>query len=146
MKRLSVVQLVHNEITSFSAVLQIGDSKEITARTKVLAVQRQHELFFGSEGEVNFHIFTDPIRRFAIDTTSLQMNKLNESPVISVRTIRVLAIAFSSVVHIGSTSIIDTEARVKHTRQLASDSGAAPSLVAPQASIRITKDESSCRQ
>jgi spore germination protein PE len=146
MKRLSVVQLVHNELTSFSAVMQIGDSKEITSRVKVLAVQRQQELFFGNEGEVNFPIFTDPIRRLAIDTTSLQINKLNESPVISVRTIRVLAIAFSAVVHIGSTSTIDTEARIKHTRQLASNSIAEPSLVVPQASIHITKDESSCHQ
>ncbi|HZG61556.1 MAG TPA: spore germination protein GerPE [Anoxybacillus sp.] len=146
MKRLSMVQLVHNELTSFSAVFQIGDSKEITSRVKVLAVQRQQELFFGNEGEVTFPIFTNPIPRLAIDTTSLQINKLNESPAISVRTIRVLAIAFSAVVHIGSTSTIDTEARIKHTRQLASNSGAEPALVAPQASIRIIKDESSCLQ
>jgi spore germination protein PE len=146
MKRLSIVQLVHNEEIGLSSVLQIGDSREITARAKVLAVQRQYELFFGNEGNVNYPIFTQPIRRFAIDTTSSQMNRLNESPVISVGTVRVLAVSTASVVQIGSTSIIDTEARVKHTRQLASNSGSAPSLLAPQASIHITKDESSCLQ
>ncbi|CAM3958957.1 spore germination protein GerPE [Geobacillus sp. FSL K6-0789] len=119
MKRTSIVQALHAETLIISSVLQIGDSERISARTRALAVQRQYELFFEPEGEQTFPIFTKPIPRWSSPPPVASQQTLHESPVISVRSIRVLGISSSAVVHIGSTSIAEGEARIKHIRQLA---------------------------
>jgi spore germination protein PE len=140
MKRTSIVQSFHGETVIFSSVLQIGDSQKITSRAQVLAVQRQYELFFGNEGESSFPIFTKPIPKFQSDRRNISLQTLHQSPVISVRSIRVLAVSSSGVVHIGSTSTIDAEARIKHIRQLAPNSSA-PSMGNTQTTSPIVKDE-----
>ncbi|AMX84432.1 spore gernimation protein [Geobacillus subterraneus] len=119
MKRTSVVQAFHAETLIISSVLQIGDSERISARTRALAVQRQYELFFGPEGEQTFPIFTKPIPRWSSPPPVASRRTLHHSPVISVRSVRVLGISSSAVVHIGSTSTAEGEARIKHIRQLA---------------------------
>ncbi|MCL6585729.1 MAG: spore germination protein GerPE [Anoxybacillus sp.] len=133
MKRLSVVQLLNSKTFLLSSVLQIGDSREINARSNVLAVQRQYELFYGSEGEVVFPVFTKPIPTLDVPM-SVQTYRLHESPVISVRSIYLIAASTASVVHIGSTSTVKGETRIKHIRQLAE------STTFREASIRMTKD------
>jgi spore germination protein PE len=125
MKRTSIVQFFHGETLLFSSVLQIGDSQNITSRARVLAVQRQYELFFGNEGESSFPIFTKPIPKIQSDRRNLSLQTLHQSPVISVRSIRVIAVSTAGVVHIGSTSTVDAEARIKNIRQLA------PSTMSP---------------
>jgi spore germination protein PE len=142
MKRLSIVQQLNSKTVLISSVLQIGDSREITSRSNILAVQRQYELFFGSEGERAFPIFTRPIPKLDINTEAIRINKLNESPILSVRSVYVIATSASSVIHIGSTSTINAETRIKHIRQLAENyPSPSPALSAPQTTIRITKDE-----
>lgn len=131
-----MVQQLNSKTILLSSVLQIGDSREITTRSNVLAVQRQYELFFGSEGEGTFPVFTKPIPKLDI-SVPLHIHRLNESPVLSVRSIYLIAASTASVVHIGSTSTINGETRIKHIRQLA-DSSSTSSI--PQATIRITKD------
>ena len=140
MKRTSMVEYFHGETVIFSSVLQIGDSREITSRSRVLAVQRQYELFFGGEGEGIFPIFTMPIPKFQPNSKSISMQTLHQSPIISVRSIRVLAASTSAVVHIGSTSTVEAEARIKHIRQLAPNSSA-PSMENTQTTSPIVKDE-----
>ncbi|EZP78734.1 spore germination protein [Parageobacillus genomosp. 1] len=140
MKRTSIVQFFHGETVIFSSVLQIGDSQKITSRSQVLAVQRQYELFFGKEGEISFPIFTKPIPKFQSDDRNISLQTLHQSPVISVRSIRVLAVSTAGVVHIGSTSTVDAEARIKHIRQLAPNSSA-PSLENTQTTSPTVKDE-----
>jgi spore germination protein PE len=140
MKRTSIVQFFHGKEVIFSSVLQIGDSQKITSRSQVLAVQRQYELFFGKEGESSFPIFTKPIPKIQSDDRNISLQTLHQSPVISVRSIRVLAVSSSGVVHIGSTSTVDAEARIKHIRQLAPNSSA-PSLENTQTTSPIVKDE-----
>ncbi|WP_199426429.1 spore germination protein GerPE [Thermaerobacillus caldiproteolyticus] len=142
MKRLSIVQQLNSKTVIISSVLQIGDSREIISRSKVLAVQRQYELFLGSEGEGTFPIFTKPIQKLDINAEAIRINRLNESPIISVRSIYVIAASTSAVIHIGSTSTINGETRIKHIRQLAENySPPSPALSALQPTIRITKDE-----
>lgn len=133
MKRLSVVQLFNSKTFLLSSVLQIGDSREINTRSNVLAVQRQYELFYESEGEVTFPVFTKPIPTLDIPV-SVQTYRLHESPVISVHSIYLIAASTASIVHIGSTSTIKGETRIKHIRQLAE------STASQQASIRNAKD------
>jgi spore germination protein PE len=140
MKRTSIVQFFHGNEVIFSSVLQIGDSQKITSRSQVLAVQRQYELFFGKEGESSFPIFTKPIPKIQSDDRNISLQTLHQSPVISVRSIRVLAVSSSGVVHIGSTSTVDAEARIKHIRQLAPNSST-PSLENTQTTSPIVKDE-----
>ncbi|ABO65975.1 MULTISPECIES: spore germination protein GerPE [Geobacillus] len=118
MKRTSVVQAFHSETVVISSVLQIGDSERISARTCDLAVQRQHELFFGSEGEQTFPVFTKPIPRWSFPSPITSKQTLHQSPVISARSVRVLGISSSSIVHIGSTSTVEAESRIKHIRHL----------------------------
>jgi len=119
MKRTSIVQAIHVETVIISSILQIGDSEQISARTRALAVQRQHELFFGAEGERIFPVFTKPIPRWSSPPPVASRQTLHQSPVISVRSIRVLGVSSSAVVHVGSTSTAEAEARIKHIRQLA---------------------------
>ncbi|MED4970987.1 spore germination protein GerPE [Parageobacillus toebii] len=140
MKRTSMVEYFHGETVIYSSVLQIGDSREITSRSRVLAVQRQYELFFGGEGEEIFPIFTRPIPKLQPNSNDIFIQTLHQSPVISVRSIRMLAVSTSSVVHIGSTSTVDAEARIKHIRQLAPDSSL-PSMTNTETTSSITKDE-----
>ncbi|AGT31023.1 spore germination protein [Geobacillus genomosp. 3] len=126
MKRTSIVQSLHAETLIISSVLQIGDSERISARTRALAVQRQYELFFGSEGERIFPVFAKPIPRWSSPPPVASRRTLHQNPVISVRSVRVLGISSSAVVHIGSTSIAETEARIKHIRQLAGPAPGTP--------------------
>lgn len=129
-----MVQLLNSKVFLLSSVLQIGDSREITARSNVLAVQRQYELFYGGEGEVGFPVLTKPIPKLDVPA-SVRTYRLNESPVLSVRSVYLIAASTASVVHIGSTSTISGETRIKHIRQLADS--IAPT---PKTAIRITKD------
>ena len=140
MKRTSVVQLFHEETLLLSSVLQIGDSQKITPRSRVLAVQRQYELFFGNKGEISFPIFTKPIPKIQSDRRNISLQTLHQSPVISVRSVRILAVSTAGVVHIGSTSTVDAEARIKHIRQLAPNSSA-PSMGNTQTTPPMVKDE-----
>lgn len=140
MKRTSMVEYFHGETFIISSVLQIGDSREITSRSRVLAVQRQYELFFGGEGEGIFPIFTMPIPKLQANRNRISVQTLHQSPIISVRSIRVLAASTSAVVHIGSTSTVDAEARIKHIRQLAPNFSAS-SMKNTQTPTPIVKDE-----
>jgi len=129
-----MVQLLNSKVFLLSSVLQIGDSREITARSNVLAVQRQYELFYGGEGEGGFPVLTKPIPKLDVPA-SVRTYRLNESPVLSVRSVYLIAASTASVVHIGSTSTINGETRIKHIRQLADSV-----VPTPKTAIRITKD------
>lgn len=89
--------------------------------SKALAVQRQYEIFYGNEGNfATYQLFNTPIP-LPVITESITVQKTNESPTICVGSVNILAGAFSSVIHIGSTNHIKSEARVKHIRQLAEE-------------------------
>lgn len=101
-----------------SSVFHIGDSMQVTPKVKALAIQREEERYFGSEGnfstypifkeEIPLPVFYDPI----------VTNFFHENPKINVHTINITAISSSAVFHIGSTKDIVAESRTKHIRQL----------------------------
>ncbi|KMY55492.1 hypothetical protein AC623_17385 [Bacillus sp. FJAT-27231] len=117
-KRTSIVQDTRVITVADSSVFEIGDSATMTLRNRVLAVQRQAELFFGNEGNFNdYPIFSRPRLTPLIDE-NLTVTRYNLSPFIRVNHISIVGVASSSVLHIGSTGIIDAESRIKHIRQL----------------------------
>ncbi|MEK4027962.1 spore germination protein GerPE [Pseudobacillus sp. FSL P4-0506] len=117
-KRTSIVKDARVITVSDSSVFEIGDSANMKLRNNVLAVQRQAELFFGNEGNLNdYPLFSRPIPIPQINE-NITVTRYNLSPFIRVNHISIVGVASSSVLHIGSTGIIDAEARIKHIRQL----------------------------
>ncbi|MGM0846810.1 MAG: spore germination protein GerPE [Bacillota bacterium] len=115
--RYTIVNEFKIRTLSFSAVLQIGDSKEITSQQKALAVQRERELFFSSEGNFDLYpVFQEPIP-FPSPPAPINFSKIDECP-ISVKKIDITGSSFSSVLHLGQTGNVYMEARVKNIRQL----------------------------
>ncbi|KUP07744.1 hypothetical protein Q73_03805 [Bacillus coahuilensis m2-6] len=124
MKRNSVVNHVKLRTLAFSSELQIGDSRFISARNLVFAVQRESDTFFGNEGEdlLQYRIFYEPIP-FLTRPPQIQTRKINFSPSIRVHTVDIIGVSASSIVHIGNTSNVRMEARIKNIRQLEKDNG-----------------------
>jgi spore germination protein PE len=121
LKRTSIVNHTKVINVSLSSVFQIGDSAQITPRSRALAVQRQLQLFYGNEG--NFEQF--PIFTIELPKPNWQENitigRYNPSPFIKVNRINITSVAAASIYHIGSTNYVDSESRVKHIRQLLHD-------------------------
>lgn len=115
--RFSIVDKFDLLSLAYSSVFEVGDSNRISPYSRALAVQREHEIFYGQEGHFNYPFFFRPIPRTVI-SEKIMINRMNESPKIQVHSISVTGAAFSSVIHIGSTNIIEGESRVKHIRQL----------------------------
>lgn len=98
--------------------MQIGDSQIINALSRALAVQREAEVFFTSEGDFSMYpIFSEPIPLPLIDE-KIVFQKFDLSPTINVAHIKVKGLAASSIFHIGNSNNVYMEARVKHIRQL----------------------------
>jgi spore germination protein PE len=118
MPRISAVNTIKVNSLTFSSTVLIGDSTEITPVSRALAVQREAQIFYENEGDfASFPIFSQPIPKPEI-TERITINRINQSPIIKVNHVKVLGISSSSVFQVGSTKIIDAEARVKHIRQL----------------------------
>ncbi|WP_275980323.1 spore germination protein GerPE [Halalkalibacter alkaliphilus] len=117
LKRTSIVHNIKVINVGLSSIFEIGDSLSISPRSKAWALQRQFELFYGNEGHFRDPVFTRPLPKPDFDE-HVCFVRYNESPTIKVNNIFVTAAAASSVLHIGSTQLIDSESRVKHIRQL----------------------------
>jgi len=101
-----------------SSVFHIGDSVQITPSVKALAVQREEERFFGSEGDLTaYPIFEEEIPQ-PVFYEPVISNFFHEKPVISVQHVDVTALSSSAVFQIGSTRDIRAVSRTKHIRQL----------------------------
>ncbi|KZZ84563.1 hypothetical protein AS29_010340 [Bacillus sp. SJS] len=101
-----------------SSVFNIGDSREILPKCNVFAVQREAEVFYDNEGDFSrYDIFQLPMPR-PIKSEFVNPVYFHEKPFIRTKFVKILAISTSGVFHIGSTDLIDAEARIKHTRQL----------------------------
>lgn len=104
-----------------TAVLEIGDSVNIRPMSRALAVQREYQLFFDEEGDLDqFPIFEESLPQPSIyDNVNMRIH--NDIPVVKVHHIKITGAAFSAVVHIGSTNNIEAQSRIKHIRQLKDD-------------------------
>jgi spore germination protein PE len=118
MSRISCVKTINVKAVSFASTFLIGDSTEIIPVSKALAVQREALIFLDNEGDYSqFPIFSQPIPKQQI-TEQITVNRINHSPFINVGHIKILGVSSSSVFQVGSTKMIDAEARIKHIRQL----------------------------
>lgn len=116
--RTANVDRIKADSVSFASVLQIGDSDQVRAFSRALAVQREAEVFFDNEGNFNaYSIFTEAISHSPL-TESIQSTTHNLNPFIKVGNIDILGVSSSSIVHLGNSRQISMEARVKHIRQL----------------------------
>ncbi|WP_338472110.1 spore germination protein GerPE [Niallia sp. XMNu-256] len=116
--RISKVDNVKVKSVIFGSYIQIGDSNEVNGLARVLAVQRQREVFYSNEGDFSL---------FNIYSYSLPLPPINEpigihttspNPIIKVGSIDVTAMSTSAFMHIGNTEHIRMESRVLHIRQL----------------------------
>lgn len=91
---------------------------EFKPKTQAIAVQRQKSIYFGNEGNFEaYDIFSKPIP-LPIIYEDVKINIRNHNPLIQVGNVRVIAISSSSLVQIGTNQRIESEARIKHIRQL----------------------------
>ena len=119
LQRISCVDQIKIDAVSFSSILQIGDSEQIQALSRALAVQREAEIFLDNEGNfAAFPIFSETIPFQPAVEENVVFSTHNLNPVLKVRNIDILGASSSSVVHLGNSSNIAMEARVKHIRQL----------------------------
>lgn len=118
LQRIASVDQIKIDSVIFSSVFQIGDSQQIQAFSRALAVQREREIFFDNEGNfASYPIFSEPIP-FQSEIETVYSSTHNLNPVINVRSIDILGVSSSSIIHIGNSCDISMEARVKHIRQL----------------------------
>ncbi|MRX73519.1 spore germination protein GerPE [Bacillus lacus] len=118
LKRTSVVQTAYLNSAGLSSVFQIGDALRIHNKTNVFAVQREQEIFYINEGNLQeYAIFKEEIPLPLIDE-NITINVYHDKPFIQVKAVKVTAISSSAVFQIGSVNEMYLESRVKHTRQL----------------------------
>ncbi len=119
--RLSRVGSVKVVSQSNSSVCLFGDSAAINPRSDVFAVQREQSRYLGNEGELEqFQIFQQSLPKLAVQPPPFPVRIRNDSPYIDARSIHILGMSASAVLHVGSTGSIDAETRIKHVRQLLS--------------------------
>ncbi len=122
LKRTSVVKSIKADTFGFSSIFEIGDTSYIQCFSRALALQRDTEIFFGKEGKfTEYDIYTEPFIISPI-TENIYMDTTNLHPIINVKSIDIIGVSASSVLHIGSTKDVSMESRVKHFRQLSSRS------------------------
>ncbi|WP_064092207.1 spore germination protein GerPE [Rossellomorea aquimaris] len=126
-KRYSIVNKLEGVTLAFSSVYQLGDSDNISAQSRAFAVQREKEFFLTSEGSLDSRVFQASIVLPTIDPT-IKVNRLNLCP-IKVNNVNIGATSFSSVIHIGNTSMVYMETRVKNIRQLEQKIGEEPKTI-----------------
>lgn len=120
MDRISAVGETKITNVIISSIFHVGDSVEIKPKGKVLAVQREESSFLGDEGSFKaYRIFSQPIPEVE-ETEKVVMDINNPNRWIKVSR-AVISVAASSIFQIGSSSKLDTEARVKHIRQILKD-------------------------
>ncbi|WP_299091827.1 spore germination protein GerPE [uncultured Metabacillus sp.] len=115
--RFSNVNRAYVNTVGISSVFNIGDSMQITPLIKVLAIQREQEIYYDEEGKFSqFPIFEEEIPQ-PVFYEQLTTNFFNKNPKINVDSISVTSISSSAILQIGSTKDIVCESRTKHIRQ-----------------------------
>lgn len=119
-ERISLVKNIKINSVLFSSIVQIGDINIGNTKSKALAVQREIPIFLADEGNFEeYPLFSRPIPIPAMDD-SIRHHVFHQSPFIRVKNIIINGISVSSIFQVGSNHWIESEARVKHIRQLIS--------------------------
>lgn len=117
-RRISIVQSTKVIGIREAATFHIGDSIGYDPKFRGFSLNRITTSFQGNEGDFSESTFYEPIPK-PVMTENVRMNKYDEFPFIRVGMVKIIGIANSSVYQIGSTKIINAEARVRHVRQFA---------------------------
>lgn len=121
LRRSSNVKNIYVNSVGLGSVVQIGDSTNLRPLSRALAVQREKQVFFGVEGNLDeYPVFTKPLVQPHF-YEKVNMVEHNLKPSINVNNIKVSAVSASGIFHVGSTEHISSESRVKHIRQILSD-------------------------
>lgn len=121
MARLSIVNNIYVNTIGSASTMHAGDNVNTALSTRVFAVQREVPFYYGNEGSFAAYPFYE--RPFPIPQPPepFTMCVDNLGCYITVRNIRILGIAASSVFQIGSNRINSSETRVKNIRQFVTD-------------------------
>lgn len=118
LSRSSSVDCLNIKTVSFSSVIQLGDSTHLNGLSRILAVQREYDIFFGWEGNFqDYSIFSEPIPLPPI-RENIVIHRRNLNPIIKVGRIDIIGVAAASTVQIGNSKTVCLESRVKHIRHL----------------------------
>ncbi|WP_377889750.1 spore germination protein GerPE [Alkalihalobacillus sp. R86527] len=120
--RASLVNWIRVASIDLAGSVQIGDSNQVTPEARVYAVQRELPIFNNNEAKdlSKFPIYSQEIP-LPVITECVQQVTIQENPVIKVGGIDIIGVAASSVLHVGSTQTIRSEARIKNIREFFSD-------------------------
>ncbi|WP_340673298.1 spore germination protein GerPE [Brevibacillus agri] len=120
-RRTSHVKKLNSISIDSSSVLQIGDSKEVNARSNILAVQREKAIFYQHEFEfADYAVFSVPLPA-PCPAEPICLDTFHDCPRIHVKKVDVPFTAASSLIHIGSTDCLTLETRLKTIRHLLRD-------------------------
>ncbi|MCU9612476.1 spore germination protein GerPE [Caldibacillus lycopersici] len=118
LKRISHVNSIDVTSITFSSFLQIGDSKEIDAYSRALAVQREETIFHGKEGRFkDYDVFSIPLFLPPLDEEIISVTN-NQKNHIHVGELKIIGLSSSSIAHIGNNERLYAEARIKHIRHI----------------------------
>lgn len=117
-QRTSKVEKISINLLTFSGVVELGEVKHLDGYRNTLAIQREHELFFGNEApmEIFRQFYKEP--EFEPIYEDIRMTFEHVNPYIQVNTICPLAVSNGGVLHIGNGDWVNLNSRTVHIRQL----------------------------
>ncbi|KRF01716.1 hypothetical protein ASG89_25490 [Paenibacillus sp. Soil766] len=117
MVRLSIVGNIYINSIASSSTMHAGDNVYTALQNRVFAVQREVPIYYGNEGSFAAYPFYQ--RPFPIPQPPepFTMCVDNLGSYITVRNIRLLGVAASSLFQIGSNRVTTAETRIKNIRQ-----------------------------
>lgn len=120
--RISVVNNTKIQNVVDSATANFGDSIVLAPNARIFAIQRENPIFFENEGD-NIDIYPTFSREIPKSLISEHINirTINKTPFIKVDGLYILSFTASAIFHVGSTQVINNEARVKIFRNLSNE-------------------------
>lgn len=117
-QRSSCVENISIKLLTFAGVVQLGEVTYIDDYNITLAVQREHELFFGNEAPIELfkNFYKEP--EFEPIYENIRMTFQHKNPCIHVNNICLLAVSNSGFLHIGNGDWVNLNSRTVHIRQL----------------------------
>ncbi|MEB3100882.1 spore germination protein GerPE [Ferviditalea candida] len=117
MPRLSAVENIKINVVLFASTAFIGDNLVIRPRTRAVAVHQRYPVYLMDVPEFRATVFRRPKLKPVV-REEVDMEIVNRVPVIKVDNVNIRSVSTSAVFQVGSTGIIDAEARVKHARRI----------------------------
>ncbi len=117
--RISIVKNIKIQNVVDCSTANFGDSIDVTPNARIFAVQREVPIFFENEGDNidTYPTFSRQIPKPSINER-INVRTINKSPFIKVDGLYILSLTASAILHIGSTQVINNEARLKIFRNL----------------------------